>query len=58
MSSEKLEFAIRELAITLEHLMQVVDQNKAAYGRLPIPLHRALIALNREIDATNWEAIR
>lgn len=54
---DKIEFAIRELAVAINYLMDVVGDDPFAYEHIPASLHHAVMELMREISAVDWESV-
>lgn len=54
---QDIEFAIRELAVAIDHVVKVVEDDPFGYDKIPDVLHHAILDLMKAIDETNWGAI-
>ena len=52
-----LEWAMRQLAVALQYLIDVADNDVLAFEQLPDSLHHAAVDLFQEIAAVDWERL-
>jgi len=57
MTIEQTEFAIREVVVALNYLIDVVESDSYTYEKVPDSLHRAIMNLMTEIEAVDWEVL-
>ena len=51
----EVEFALRELASTIHHLIDVLERNRDEYNSLPDSMIEAFQNLMREFASHEWE---
>ena len=54
---QNIEWAIRQLAVAIDHLMDVVDEEPFSYELIPNSLHHAIVTLMKEIKLVDWESV-
>ena len=57
MSLKQVEFAIREVAVSIQYLLDVVENDPYTYEAIPYGLHRSLTDLMKEIADVDWEVL-
>ena len=55
--SNEIEFALREVVVAIDHLVEVTDRNRNGYDKVPDSLHHAILTLMREIEVMDWEVL-
>lgn len=55
--NDELEFAIREVAVAIDNLLEVVGKNSSEYDNISTSLHRALVSLMKEIEVFDWRSL-